>query len=441
MSGLAALTAACLVGPLVTLAAADTVRLSNGDVVTGTVKQLADGSLVVKTDYAGEIKIEAKYITGVTTEKPFTVRWKDGSEKVGRLVLSSSGEIDVVDSATPVPETQAAEAKPEERPETTEVAAAPPSTVKPDSVIVDAERLSEDVDDEADDLLADAAPPEAPNEELTDAKIAAAEATAAAIEYAEKEGDGPVAAEDGTINMTEVAWIKPIQPYYRYEGAFNVGFNAARGNTDTTDMHVDAKFVPSFGRNTIAIGGEYNQSEADGVVNKSNWTIRAEYDRDFGVRRRWYATVFNTYENDDLADLNLRVTAGAGVGYRFFTDRPTLLRISLGPAYVNEDYRDENDRTFVSLRWNLNFEQDLWTEDLTFYHSDTMTLGLSEQQYVLRTTTGIKMKLIADFTLSAEVKYDYNAEPPPDTLKSDQYYILKIGYDFRGDENDWFPQW
>lgn len=410
--------------------AADMVKLDNGDVITGTVKRLSDGKLVVKTDYAGEISIESEHVTAVSTEKPFTVRWDDGSEKVGRMVITSGGQMDLVDSATPVaPTTVAAapneptEAEPEEA---------------PDGLVHDLESA----ETEAANVLAEAEPADAPSAELAEAKEAAAEATAAAIEYADEVGERPVAAEaGGAINMSTVAWIKPITPFYRYEGSFNVGINAARGNTDTTDVHIDGKLTPSFGRNTVSIGGFYNKSEADGVVNKSNWTIRAEYDRDFGIRRKWYGTVFNTYENDELADLTLRVTAGAGVGYRFFTERPTLLRISLGPAYVREDFTDALDRTFLSLRWNLNFEQDLWTEDLVFYHNDTMTFGLSEKQYVLRTTTGIKMDLIADFTLSAEFRYDYNGQPPPDTLKSDQYYVLKIGYEFRGDENDWFPQW
>ncbi len=430
---------------------ADMVKLTNGDVITGTVKKLADGNLVVKTEYAGEVSIESKFITAVQTDEPFTVRWDDGSEKVGRLTITADGQIDVVGGSTPA---ETAAAGPTEGAQVVSAETAPPEATKPaaeavvaapqagkdsttDEIAAEADALEEDVSK----ALAEVEPTEAPSQEYEEAELAAAEATAAAIEYADERGEGPVAAESGAVDMAKVYSMKPILPYYRYEGSFNVGFNAARGNTDTTDTHIDGKIVPSFGRNTIALGGELNRSEANGVTNKSNWTIRAEYDREFGVRRRWYGSVFNTYENDELANLNLRVTAGAGVGYKFFNERPTLLRISLGPAYVNEDWRIETDRTFLGLRWNLNFEQDLWTEDFTFYHSDTMTFGLSETQYVLRTTTGLKLQLIADFAISAEFKYDYNAAPPPDTLKSDQYYILKIGYDFRGDENDWFPQW
>lgn len=100
-----------------------------------------------------------------------------------------------------------------------------------------------------------------------------------------------------------------------------------------------------------------------------------------------------------------------------------------------------SDRTFLGIRRNLSFEQDLWTEDLTFYHRDTMTFGVSEKQFILLTTTGLKVGLFANLSLSAEVKYNYNAEPPASTRKSDSYYILKLGYDFTGDENDWWQGW
>ncbi|MDG2308545.1 MAG: DUF481 domain-containing protein [Candidatus Binatia bacterium] len=423
---------------------ADTVKLANGDVITGKVKKLAEGKLVIKTDYAGELSIDTKHIVAVDTEAPFTVRWDDGSEKVGRLA-ESEGKTDIVATDAPPPTDEIVADTPKTDP--TKLAADAPTT---DSTEVATENaapteLTQDADAaeaEAETVLAELEPTDAPDEELTEAKEAASASTAAATEYALEKGlPTPVASEVGEVNMAKVDWIKPIKPYYRYEGSFNVGLNAARGNTDTTDVHIDGKIAPSFGRNTIAIGGDYNKSEADGVVNKSNWTIQAEYDREFGVRRRWFGTVFNTYQNDELADLNLRITAGAGVGYKFFNQRPTLLKISLGPAYVNEDFATDLDRTFLGLRWALNFEQDLWSEDFLLYHNDTMTFGVSQTQFVLKTATGVKMKLIADFTIAAELRYDYNAEPPPDTLKTDTYYILKIGYDFRGDETDWFPQW
>lgn len=419
-------------------AAADTVRLDNGDVLSGTILGLNDGTLVLKTDYAGEISIEEEHIVGIESAEPFTVRWDDGSERVGRLTDTTGGETEVSPPLSPAAEAPAEPAKPVQAP------AEPPAT----TVVAEAEDAAEDAEDAAEDVekkaaavLAEAKPTEEKADELVDARELAADATLAAREHAAEEGKPGVAADAGVVNLSEVAWIRPLEPYYRYEGSFNVGFNAARGNANTTDVHIDGKIVPSFGRNTIAIGGDLNRSEADGQTNQSNWTVRAEYSRDFGVQRRWYANVFNSYENNDLGDLNLRVTAGAGVGYRFFNERPTLLSISLGPGYVNENYRTEGDRTFLGLVWNLSFERDLWGEDLVFYHTDTLTFGLTEDQLVARTATGLKVALIADLTASAELRYDHQKAPPPGAVKDDWYYILKIGYEFGGDENDWFPQW
>lgn len=399
-------------------ASADTVTLVGGDQLTGTVKRLADGKVVFKTDWASdEIKIKVDKIEGISTEKPFTVRWDDGSEKVGRLTVTGDGKIGVVFAQ---PTSTAAQ------------------VVSAEAVEKSADDPLEKLEDEADVVLAEAEPKGAPATEILDAEKAAKAATLAAKKYAAAEGRSTVASEDGVVNLSDVAWIRPIERYYRYEGNFNLGINMARGNANTTNVHIDGMISPSFGRNTVVVSGQLDRGKADGQLNRSNWNIGAQYNRDFGVRRRWYGTVVNTYENNELADLNLRVTAGAGVGYKFFDQRPTLLKISISPVYVNENFQTAPNRSYFAARWALDFEQDLWSEDVTFYHRDTMTFGITESQYVLRTTTGITFDLISDLTASIEVQYDYLAEPPPDAVPDDQRYMFKIGYKFRGDESDWW---
>lgn len=365
-------------------ALADTVRMKNGDVLTGSVVRLDDKGLVLDTDYADEITIDPEDIDSMVTEEEFVVRWEDGSERVGRIEVSDQGTNQVVD---------------------------PPASA-------DNKRM------------------------LADNQEEAAAATDAAREMAAKKSPGAVAdSESGRLDLDRVASMKKVEPYYRYSGNINAGINVSRGNTDTTDIHVDGEIAPSFGRNTILFGGQLNKSEASGETTASNWRIRAQYDRSFGPRRRWFANVFNTYENDELADLNLRITAGAGLGYIFFKDDPTWLRISLGPAFVNENFREEADRAFLGLRWALDFEQKLWSDDLSFYHNDTMTFGLSETQYVLYTTTGLKVGLLDNLSLNAEFQYNYNGEPADDAVKDDERFIFKLGYTFGGDEDDWWGDW
>jgi putative salt-induced outer membrane protein len=67
------LTAACALaalGLLATAAQADTVVLTNGDHLTGSVTQLDGGKLTVHTDYAGDVVITFDKVSSVKMDKP-----------------------------------------------------------------------------------------------------------------------------------------------------------------------------------------------------------------------------------------------------------------------------------------------------------------------------------------------------------------------------------
>ena len=51
---------------------------------------------------------------------------------------------------------------------------------------------------------------------------------------------------------------------------------------------------------------------------------------------------------------------------------------------------------------------------------------------------GIELDLFGDFTLSAEFRIDWDNEPAENAKKTDTRYMLKIGYAFEGDEDDWW---
>jgi putative salt-induced outer membrane protein len=82
---------------------ADQVTLANGDRITGTIKSSDGSSLVIKTDYAGELTVKWSAIKTVFSEQPLYVMGKDGRAVVGKIsaaddkieVASSSGEVTV----------------------------------------------------------------------------------------------------------------------------------------------------------------------------------------------------------------------------------------------------------------------------------------------------------------------------------------------------------
>lgn len=335
------------------VSSADTVRLRNGDVISGKLLRVSGGEALVSTNHSGKVAIDINEVVAIETERTMTVEYEDGREIEGIIDTSTEGVVTV-----------------REEPATEAIDEAP-------------------------------------------------------------------AAAPAAVDLLDVKEIREVTPYYRYNGHLDFGLNISKGNSDNENINLSALIAPSFGQNTIAISGRWNRGKADGEVNASNWRINAEYEREFW--KRWFFLAFNSYEADSQQDLNLRISAGAGLGYKFFEPDPTLLKISLAPAFVDENFKgSEDDRQFAALRWTLDFDQDLWSPDVSIYHNHILTVGLTEDQLILLTAQGLKFALIANLALKAEFQWDYNKSPADDAKTSDYRYLLKIAYDFGGDENDWF---
>src|SRR5262245_63656743 len=70
---------------------ADTVKLKNGDRITGKVVNLLEGKLTIKTDAMGEIKIDVAQIDTIATDEPLSIDLPDGSHLNGKAVESKDG--------------------------------------------------------------------------------------------------------------------------------------------------------------------------------------------------------------------------------------------------------------------------------------------------------------------------------------------------------------
>jgi putative salt-induced outer membrane protein YdiY len=83
---------------LATVASADTVVLKNGDHLTGTVEESDGKDVTLKTDYAGEIKIQWKSVQELKTDKPMYVITPDKKTVSG--TVSTEGTNLVVHTAS-----------------------------------------------------------------------------------------------------------------------------------------------------------------------------------------------------------------------------------------------------------------------------------------------------------------------------------------------------
>lgn len=337
------------------VSSADTVRLKNGDVMTGKILKVTGDEVLLDTDHSGEVKIETDHIVDLESDRLLTVEYEDGREVDGYVDIGPGGQLIVRESA------------PAER---------------------------------------------AP-------------------------GQPPAEAEEVAVDLAPIKEIHEVTPFYRYEANVDVGLNIAKGNSDSENINMSGRFMPSFGKNTIELDGQWNRGKAEGELAASNWRINAQYEREFWDK--WFWLFFNSYEHDRLQDLDLRITAGGGLGYKFFEPDPTLLKVSLGPAFVDENFEgSDDDRQFAALRWRLDFDRDIFSDDVSVYHNHKVLVGLTEDQFVLLTAQGLKFDLIADFALLLEFQFDHNNSPAAGAKENDYRYLVKLGYEFNGDENDWW---
>jgi len=79
---------------------ADQVKLANGSVIVGTVKQILGGKATVATDFAGELTIDAAKIQAVVTDAPVNIHATEGAPTTNG-VLTDAGQKSAA-STTPV---------------------------------------------------------------------------------------------------------------------------------------------------------------------------------------------------------------------------------------------------------------------------------------------------------------------------------------------------
>ena len=87
---------------LVSAAFADQITLKNGDRLTGTIVKSDGKTLVLHTEFAGDVTLQFTAITQITTDKPLHVALKNGQTVVGPIT-ASEGKLEVTPkTGTPV---------------------------------------------------------------------------------------------------------------------------------------------------------------------------------------------------------------------------------------------------------------------------------------------------------------------------------------------------
>ena len=316
-------------------AAADEVRLKNGDRLTGEVVTMENDKLILKTSYAGEIKIDWKELTGIQTDAPIAVVLTDESAFKGATKPADEGKMQV-------------EAK----------------------------------------------------------KF------------------------DARFSLRDVRSINPKpRPAVKIKAGVNAGLDVKRGNTETANYHLDAEFIARTKLSRYTVRAESNNEKSDDVKTSDNWLAFAKYD--YFLTDKWYPFLSGLFENDEFKDLNLRSQFTGGVGYEFFETPITNLSAEVGFSYVNEDYIIAEDNDYPAAAWSLDYDRWFFDKAFQFYHRHTVSFGLeSTDDIFLKTWTGFRLPIYRGVNVGGQVRWDWDNNPSPGTVKNDYRYLLTLGWHF-----------
>lgn len=234
-----------------------------------------------------------------------------------------------------------------------------------------------------------------------------------------------------SIAASDVKVIEP-DPWelghgHQFTGQVNISVENESGNSEKDEFDLDFEFHNRWRENHLLSYGELEYDTTRGVKSSENWSWFNNLDHSFSGN--WYYAGAVMFKHDRFADLKRRFLIGPGLGHRLFDSDILNLRAELGLYYLKDNFYEQRDETFWGPAWFIDYDQMVWKRRLQIYHRQMgFVAASSNNKFLWRSWTGIRMPLIAGLVGSVEYEIDYDSEPAIEADTTDQTVKLKLGY-------------
>jgi putative salt-induced outer membrane protein YdiY len=233
------------------------------------------------------------------------------------------------------------------------------------------------------------------------------------------------------VDPATVAFINP-EPWQRGEGMklsgmLNVGMEFQQGNTDQQKLALDTALKARRKHDRYNLLAQYQKDKSNDITTAQNWQLRNKYDY-FVSDKRYYGASLN-FEQDKLADLNLRTSLGPHAGYQFFESKQLNLAADISLLYVTQDFDIAADDEYTAMGWSIDFDKLLFADRVQLYHRQNGLLELDDTgNVVVNSWTGLRFPLYAGIVASTEAEVDYDGGAPAGVDEVDTIWRIKLGY-------------
>jgi putative salt-induced outer membrane protein YdiY len=242
----------------------------------------------------------------------------------------------------------------------------------------------------------------------------------------------------GEIPLASVKQVNP--PPQKWTGSVVVNGNLARGNTHSEGVGATGNATlrrdNEWNNDRVNFQGAYNYSRqrdpATGDVSTSadNWFALGKYDLFFGNGEKTYGYVNLRYDHDRIAELEYRLTPGAGVGYQW-VERPDFnFNTEAGVSYVYEQYSNDGATDRVALRLAYHVDKQVNDRVSVFHNLEWLPAFNDPSDYNLNADLGARAKLVENIFAELKVQYQRDSTPAPGAQKDDVRFLLGVGWTF-----------
>jgi putative salt-induced outer membrane protein YdiY len=243
-------------------------------------------------------------------------------------------------------------------------------------------------------------------------------------------GTGGVAAQNVDLTLVEKVNAPPV----KWTGSLVAGALISRGNTESEAYNINFDATRRADKDRITFGGGYffgKQTDPDTGIESTttdNWFLQGKYDYFFS--KKWYGYANTRVERDRIAELDLRVTPGVGVGYQWVESADFNFNTEAGLTWVYEDYTTGGTDEHFAGRLAYHLDKRLNDKVKLFHNLEYLPSLERADDFNVNSDLGLRATLTGNMFGEAKVEWKYDATPAPGADKNDLRWILGVGWNF-----------
>jgi len=221
----------------------------------------------------------------------------------------------------------------------------------------------------------------------------------------------------------------------KWVGSMKLAALFADGNTErrAVNASLDATRRSEVDRISFDAAWDYGQDrqQETGEWNLTQRRVGGGLKYDYFLSKRFYTLATGRVLGDTLADLRLRFTGGAGLGYTVVENDSTTFVTEAGLSYFNENYRSDAPSTdYMAARVAYRLTHALSATTKIMHAVEAYPSLESADDIYLQAKVEVVTSLTDSMIAALSWILDYDNTPAPGRERADHRVLLSVGWSF-----------